>query len=160
MVTTKKQIFRILLVENALFEFGPGLYGPLYAVFVEKIGGTILTTSIAWSIFLITLGAFGFIVSKYIDRFSVKQTTLITSILHGLLILSYAFVSQVWQLYLLQFLIGIVGAINFPVWDAWFTNVQEGEKKGGSFALMHATNNIGRGLASLGGGLSCILCRI
>lgn len=153
MVTAKKHIFRILLVENTLFEFGAGLYGPLYAVFVEDIGGTILTTSIAWSIFLITLGVFGFIVSKYIDRFSIKQTTFITSILHGLLILSYAFVTQVWQLYMLQFLIGVVGAINFPVWDAWFTNMQKGEKRGGSFSLMHATNNIGRGFASLGGGL-------
>lgn len=150
---SKKQVFRILLIENAFFEFGAGLYGPLYAVFVQKIGGTIINTSIAWSIFLISLGVFGFIVSKYIDRFSIKKTTLTTSILHALLILSYAFVSQVWQLYLLQFLIGVIGAINFPVWDAWFTNMQEGKKRGGSFALMHATNNIGRGLASLGGGL-------
>lgn len=146
---TRKLIFRVLLVENMLFEFGAGLYGPIYALYVEDIGGTILTAGIAWSIFLISLGLFGFVVSRFIDSFSIKKVTIITSFLHAALIFCYIFVSTVPQLYLLQFLIGIVGAINFPVWDAWFTHVQEGEKRGGSFALMHATNNLGRGLAAL-----------
>lgn len=146
---TKQQIFRILLIENFLFEFGAGLYGPIYAIYVERIGGTLLTAGIAWSIFLISLGVFGFVVSKFIDRFNIKKVTILTSILHALLIFCYVFVSNVYQLYLLQLLTGIIGAINFPVWDAWFTRMQESEKRGGSFALMHATNNLGRGLAAL-----------
>ncbi len=55
-------------------------------------------------------------------------------------------------MYILQLLMGIVGAINFPAWDAWFTNMQDDSRKGSSFALMHGTNNIGRGLAALVGG--------
>lgn len=148
---TKKQIFTILLIENILFEFGAGLYGPIYAIFTERIGGTIFTAGVAWSIFLIALGLFGFITSRFIDRYSLKRITILTSILHALLIFAYVFVNQIWQLFLLQLLIGIVGAFNFPAWDAWFTNMQENEKKGSSFALMHGTNNIGRGLAALVG---------
>lgn len=150
---TKQQIFKILLVENTLYEFGAGLYGPIYAVFVGEIGGTVLTAGIAWSIFLISLGAFGFVASKFIDRLSLKKATIVTSILHAFLIFGYVFVSQIWQLYLLQLLTGIIGAINFPVWDAWFANMQKGEKRGSGFALLHATNNMGRGLAALGGGV-------
>lgn len=150
---TKQQIVKILLVENTLFEFGAGLYGPIYAVFVGEIGGTVLTAGTAWAIFLISLGVFGFITSKFIDRLSLKKATIATSIIHGFLIFGYVFVSQIWQLYLLQLLIGVIGAINFPVWDAWFTNMQKSERRGESFALLHATNNIGRGFAALGGGV-------
>lgn len=145
----KSQILRILLIENTLFEFGAGLYGPIYAIYVQGLGGTVLTAGIAWSIFLVVLGAFGFVMSGFIDKFSLKKTTIITSILHAVLIFGYIFVSKIWQLYILQFLIGIVAAINYPVWDAWFTHMQEGSKRGSSFALMHATNNIGAGLAAL-----------
>ena len=150
-IETKKQVFLMLLAENILFEFGAGLYGPIYAIYAEKIGGTILTAGIAWSIFLIVLGVFGFVTAKFIDNLSLKKVAITTSVVHAVLILSYVFVSHVWQLYVLQFLIGIVGALNFPAWDAWFTNMQDENKKGASFSLMHATNNIGRGLAAIVG---------
>lgn len=151
-MTIKKKVFTILLIENILFEFGAGLYGPIYAIYTKELGGTILTAGVAWSIFLIALGIFGFISSKFIDRFSLKKMTIITSILHAALIFAYVFVTQIWQLFLLQLLLGIIGAFNFPAWDAWFTNMQEHGKKGSSFALLHGTNNVGRGLAALVGG--------
>ena len=146
---TKKQIFRILLIENIMFEFGAGLYGPIYAIYTEKLGGSILTAGIAWAIFLLVLGVCGFATAKYLDRYSLKKMAIITSILHAVFIFLYVFVSHVWQLFALQLLLGLVGAINFPAWDAWFTKTQDPEKQGSSFALMHGTNNIGRGLAAL-----------
>ena len=65
---------KILLYSNNFWAFGEGMLGPLYAVFAEKIGGSILDISWAWSIYLIVTGALVIIIGKISDdRFSKEK---------------------------------------------------------------------------------------
>ena len=49
---------RILLISSSLWYFGEGLFGPLFAVFAEKIGGDLLDITSAWALYLISTGIF------------------------------------------------------------------------------------------------------
>lgn len=140
---------RLLLAQNAFFEFGAGLFGPIYAIFVERIGGNILDAGIAWAIFLITLGLFEALVSKYIDMFESKKVLIITSIAYSIVVFSYIFVSSVWQLFILQLAAGIILAIDNPAWSSWYAKLQTDRKRGHDFALMYMSNNMARGFAVL-----------
>ena len=60
-----KRELKILLLTSSLFMFAGGLFGPLYAVFVEGIGGNLLTAGSAYSVFAVAAGASIFFISKY-----------------------------------------------------------------------------------------------
>lgn len=140
---------RSLLVQNTFFEFGAGLFGPIYAIFVEKVGGNILDAGIAWAIFLLSMGLFEILVSKFIDRFESKRVLIAASALYAAVIFSYIFVSNVRQLFVLQFIAGIIIAVDNPAWSSWYAMLQEDGKRGHDFALMYMSNNFAQGFAIL-----------
>jgi MFS family permease len=142
---------KILLIQNMFFEFGAGLFGPIYAIFVEQIGGSILDAGIAWGIFLISIGLSEYIVSKFIDRFKQKNILIITSVIYAFVIFSYILVSNVYELFVLQLIAGIVIAIDKPAWSSWYAQLQRKGERGHDFALMYMSNDIAKGIAILFG---------
>lgn len=144
-----KKTIRLLLIQNSFFEFGAGVFGPIYAIFVEKVGGNILDAGIAWAIFLISIGLFEMLVSKYIDSYKSKNILIATSTLYSIVIFSYIFVSNVYQLFILQLIAGIILAVDNPAWSSWYAKLQKDGKRGHDFALMYMSNNLARGFAVL-----------
>ena len=59
---------RTLYLYNGIFVLAGGLFGPLYAVYAQKIGADVFVISLSWSIFLISSTLFTFIVSKFGDK--------------------------------------------------------------------------------------------
>ncbi|MBU2639985.1 MAG: hypothetical protein KKG75_04770, partial [Nanoarchaeota archaeon] len=59
---------KILLMTSALFILAGGLFGPIYAVFVEEIGGDLLTAGAAYSVFAIVTGGIIFFLAKWEDK--------------------------------------------------------------------------------------------
>ena len=59
---------RILLWTNALILMAGAMFGPIYAIFVEKIGGDLMDASIAWSIFALAAGITTFISGHFSDK--------------------------------------------------------------------------------------------
>ncbi len=54
------QTNRILLITSYIGFLTVGLFGPLYAIFVKKIGGDVLEAGVAYGLFSIVSGAFIF----------------------------------------------------------------------------------------------------
>ena len=42
---------KILLIASSLWYFGEGLFGPLFAIYAEKIGGDLLDITWAWAFY-------------------------------------------------------------------------------------------------------------
>ena len=53
-----KRGLKLLLEADGFVLFGFGLLAPIYAIFVEKIGGDVLDAGIAYAIYLFVLGIF------------------------------------------------------------------------------------------------------
>lgn len=117
---------KILLIASSLWYFGEGLFGPLFAIYAEKIGGDLLDITWAWAFYLITTGVFYFLVGKYYNKSKYKKQVMIVGYgLNALLTFCYIFVSNPTELFLLQIGLGIAEALSAPIWDTLFASNME-----------------------------------
>lgn len=113
---------KILLAINLIFVFGASLLGPLYAVFIGKIGGNILTIGWAFSVYMITVGLVAFFSGKLGDIIKEKEYLLaIGFLIRGIGFFLYIFIGTIFHLLLLQFLLGIGEAIANPAFKAIYS---------------------------------------
>ncbi|MCK5710498.1 MAG: MFS transporter [Deltaproteobacteria bacterium] len=99
---------RILLVTNAMILLAGAMLGPIYAIFVEKVGGNLLDASIAVSLFALVAGLSTLISGRYTDK--VKEEGLIVVLgysITGIGNLLYIRVDTIWFLFFIQIIIGL-----------------------------------------------------
>ena len=94
--------YKILLTATLLANFGDNLIGPFYAVFVEKIGGSILDMGYSVTVFSICTGILIIIVGKLSDKINKELITIAGYALYALGSILYLIISSPWQLFVLQ----------------------------------------------------------
>ena len=113
----------------SFFGIAFGMFGPIYAIYVQKIGGDILAVGAAWAIFMITSGVGILLMGRLQDKIkNDKITIIIGNALTSLAYLGYFFVANVTQLFLVQLLLGISMVIKTPASDSFYTKYLEKEK--------------------------------
>src|SRR3989339_136741 len=75
MVINRK--IKLLLYGGGLWFFGEGMFGPLFALFAEKVGGTILDMTWAWATYLIVAGLLYILVGKFTDTYHHKRKIMV-----------------------------------------------------------------------------------
>ena len=63
-----RRILKILILSSFFINLAAGLFGPIYAIFVEEIGGDLLTAGTAYAIFAIASGSLIFMLGKWEDK--------------------------------------------------------------------------------------------
>lgn len=127
---------KILLATNGMYYVAGAMLGPIYALFVEEIGGDLLDASYAFSIFAIVAGITAYFSGKYTDK--IKENELIISLgylIIGLGYFYYIFVDSVPQLFIAQALIGLGGAIYSPAFDAIYSLKLKKGHAGGAWGI-------------------------
>ena len=66
-----------LLYGGNIWYFGEGMLGPLFAIFTERIGGSILEISWAWSTYLIMAGLMHIVIGKITDTYDNKEKVMV-----------------------------------------------------------------------------------
>lgn len=144
---------RILLLSYLISTFSEGIILPIYAVFVQKIGGDILDAGLALGIFLMFEGFFTFFVHK--NRKSHNKE--ISMMFYGWLIwligiLMYLIISNKWTLFSAQIFLALGNALADPIYDEEFASrsgKKEGEKR---WSLFEGGNSFASGISALAGG--------
>ena len=123
------KLSKVLLIASSLWYFGEGLFGPLFAVYAEKMGGDILDITEAWAAYLIATGVFYVLVGKIINKSKYKKQVMIFGYaLNALLTFGYIFVYDTKTLLIIQVGLGIAEALSTPIWDSLFaTNLEDTE---------------------------------
>ena len=112
---------KVLFVSNAIYMFAALLLGPLYAVYVQKIGGGILLVSISTAVFYVASTLFLLFVARFGDRVREKELMLVASyIIRGLGFLSYIFIRSALFLILVQVLFGLAESLGTPTFGTLF----------------------------------------
>jgi Na+/melibiose symporter-like transporter len=111
-------LYRILLLAYTTSSFSEGIILPIYAIFVQRIGGDVLDAGFAMGIFLITDGIFTILIHRL--KWNRKQRTMLMIIgwivwIAG--ICMYLFISNLEMLFLTQFLTALGNAIANPIFD-------------------------------------------
>jgi MFS family permease len=145
---------QILLIASSLWYFGEGLFGPLFAIYAEKIGGDLLDITWAWAFYLITTGIFYFLIGKYLNNSNYKKHVMISGYaLNALLTFCYMFVSNPTQLFLLQIGLGFAEALSAPIWDSLFASNMEDTENTFHWGLASGHTHLVSGIAIAIGGL-------
>lgn len=145
---------RILLGVNAAVLFAGAMLSPIYAIYVEKIGGSLLDASIAGGIFAFVTGVVSLISGHYTDK--VKQNELIIALgffILGLGYFFYLFVNSVLSLFCVQVVIGFGQAISSPSYDAVYSKHLDGRKSGRQWAAWEAMAYITTAIGAIAGGI-------
>lgn len=98
---------RILLITNGLILLSGAMLGPIYALFVEEIGGSLLDASFAGALFALAAGITTLIAGRYADKTKRSEYVVATGYLvMGLGFILYTQVRSIWFLFAVQLLIG------------------------------------------------------
>lgn len=145
---------RILIASNTTLIFVLGLFGPFYAVFIQRIGGTIAMAGLSWAVFGIVTGTLTLFFSRY--GLKVKEQELLISLgyaLRSVTFLSYAFMDNLPQLILTQVVWGLSVAIGTPAFDSVFSSHTDKQDGIAQWAAWEGLSSIASGLAALVGGI-------
>src|SRR3989344_1320442 len=124
-----KKELKILLITYCFSTFAFSMLSPIYAIFVEKIGGGVLEASYAISIFTFSSGVLIYLVSRLEDQFKHQEYLLsLGYLLNAIAFFLYLFVSKPVHLYFIEILFGVAIAVLSPVYDGLYSkNLDKGK---------------------------------
>ncbi len=118
---------RTLFIAAQLSAFSQGLLAPLFAVFVQSIGGTAVSIGGAWALFQIMSGIVIIGLGRVLgDGLRCRMLVLITGYAaNAILCFVYPFVHAMHQLVVLQLLQGAALALTNPTWSSLFAHYSQ-----------------------------------
>ncbi len=148
-----KKTYKILLTASLLANFADNLIGPFYAVFVERIGGSILDIGFTVTVFGICTGVLMIIIGKLSDRLNKELITVFGYGFYALGSLLYLFISSPLQLFGLQVIFALGTACLAAPLTALFARYIQKGKEGAQWGLEGGGAYIAVGIASFIGTL-------
>jgi len=144
---------KLLIFSDIFVLTGFGLLSPILAIFIKDnlIGGTILAAGIASGIFLITHSILQ-IIFAYVfnpkDRIwmLIAGTAVIAIVPFG-----YIFSTQIYHIYIVEFLYGVGAAFAYPSWSSLFTSNLEKGRRGLQWSIYSSSVGIGTAIAAATG---------
>lgn len=152
-------VIRIMIISDVIWMSALGLLGPIFALFVVEFidGGNAIVAGTATAIFLITKSLLQIPVATLIDKIRGEKDDywflVAGSTLAALLPILYLFINTPFELYTVQFLIGIVTAVTFPSYMAIFTRHIDTHKEGTEWGVYFTLVDLGAAAAASIGGV-------
>jgi MFS family permease len=143
---------KILISSSFTYNIASASFGPLYAIFVEKIGGGILEASGVYAAQAITIGILIFLLGKIEDRIDKRKILILGYFMQFVGIASYIFVQNVAQLFVVQIYLGIAAAITIPAFDAFYSSSLDRGKESSEWSIWESGTRIIAALAAIAGG--------
>lgn len=130
------------------------MFGPLYSVFVVEVGGSFFHASSTWAAYMFTAGFLMFLCSKYEDSLKNKRVFLIVGyFVLAFGALSFAFVSSVEHVYLVQIINALGVGIVDPILKASYGKYEDKGKEAQEWALFDGGDKILIAIAAFLGGI-------
>jgi len=149
-----KKELKILLIASALTSLAGGLFGPIYAVFVQEIGGDLLTAGGAFSIFSIIAGVMIYFISQWEDRVKHQERLIVAGYALGSLgYLGYLFVQSPMHLFGVQVILGVATAVGTGAYDGVYSRNMDKGKFASEWGMWEAMYYIVVGISALAGGI-------
>ncbi|MBU0731756.1 MFS transporter [Patescibacteria group bacterium] len=147
-----KRPLKVILGTNALVILAGALLTPIWAIYVEGIGGDILTAGFAYAIFLIVAGVVIVVFGKLEDKIKRKDLVVVVSYaIMGVGFFCYLLVKSPWQLFIVQAIIGLGEAIYIPALNALYDRFIEEKKAASQWGSWDGMIYIVAGVAAISG---------
>lgn len=144
---------KALFISNSIYVFAALLLGPLYAVYVQKIGGGVLLVSVSTAVFYVSSTIFLLFVARWGDRIREKEMMLVVSyVIRGLAFLSLIFIDSALSLILIQLLFGLAESLGTPTFGALFAKHVDKKEEVMEYSDWAMVSNLVMALGTILGG--------
>lgn len=144
---------KLFIIANSFFILALGMFGPIYAIFVQEIGGDVLAAGFAWAIFMITSGIGIFFMGKIVDKAQREKPILMAGYgITSIGFLGYYFVSNIYHLFAVQILLGLGYVMISPSANSFYTKYLEKGKFASQWSMWESSYFIITGIAAVIGG--------
>ncbi len=119
----RNRVLTYLIYSDVMLISAISLTSPIFSLFITEdlVGGTIASTGVAATMFLLTKSALQLPSSNWADKHGKKNAILIGTFIIALASLGYYFSVDIYQLYLMQMFYGVGAALSYPAWLALFS---------------------------------------
>jgi len=149
-----RKILKILLISNALWSFAEGMFGPLFALFADRVGGNVLAITWAWAGYLVVKGLTSIVVGKVSDKYMSKETLIVFGFaLNALLTFGYLLVNSRTSLFLVESGLGLAAALALPTWSSLFARYTGKSKNGWAWGMASGTDDFVTAIGIVLGGM-------
>ncbi|MEK7108266.1 MAG: MFS transporter [Patescibacteria group bacterium] len=154
-------VIRFLTLSEIVWGGARGLLGPIFAIFIVDYiqGGNAAVIGTAAAIFLITKSVFQMPAATIIDRIRGEKDDFWimfgASVLSALVPLLYLIINTPMELYLVEFVYGVLFAITVPSYMAIFTRHIDHQKEGTEWGVYFTLTDLSSALtAAIGGAIA------
>ena len=144
--------YRLYLAASVITSFAGGIFGPFYILFVRQKGGGIENFGVAMGLLLLFQSLMSYFAGRYSDKFGRKPLFLLEGYLSGFVVLFYLFVGQIWQLYALQIINGLLAGIHGTAEVSFLGDITKFGSRGERVGKFHATTGVVAALAMMASG--------
>lgn len=131
---------KLLLLSESLIILSAAMLGPIYALYVEAIGGGILEASWAVGTYSFVTGIVLYAFSKFEDKMKEKELALVLGyFILGIGYFSYLLVHSISTLLITQVILGLGSAIYVPAYDGLYSihlNRRKAASQWGTWEMM------------------------
>ncbi len=145
---------RLLLITDSFILISSAMFGPIYAIFVQEIGGGILEASWAVAVFSFITGISLYFFARFEDQMKEQELALV----FGYFVLAigyfgYLFVHSLPSLLLMQAILGIGKAVYTPAYDGLYSIHLDRKKAASQWGAWEMMAYIISGIGAVVGGL-------
>jgi MFS family permease len=146
--------FRLLLLSTSVSTFVGSILGPFYILYVKNLGGTLENFGLAFGLMAIAQSFTYYFIGKYSDKFGRKPFLVFSNVLAAATILAYVFIRSVLQLFTVQVIYGIEGAIWGISEMAFLGDVTKKKSRGSKIGKYKTIIGFLSGIAIIIGGIA------
>ncbi len=117
---------KLLLFGWGIWYLGEGMFGPLFAIFAERVGGDILDVVWARAAYLVMSGIMYIVVGRLTDKYNNKEKVMIYGYaLNTLCTFGYLLVNSPVDLFVVQIWLGLASAMATPTREALYAKNED-----------------------------------
>lgn len=144
---------KILLATNSLILFAGAMIGPIYALYVQKIGGDLLDASFTAGLFALVAGISVLLFGRFSDKVKENELLIVAGyLIMGIGFLLFIFVNSIFFLLIVQIILGFGEAVYSPAFDALYSKHLDGNKSGSQWGVWESMNYFTFAISAVIGG--------
>lgn len=153
---------KFLILSDVVFVSAKGLLGPVFALFVEGyiVGANAAVVGIAATVYLLSKSLLQIPFARLMDKIKGERDDFlimfIGTLFSAVVPLAYLFIHTPFQLYFVEFLLGIGAAMAFPSFMAIFTRHIGKDREGVEWGIYFTLADLGSALAAAVGGILAV----
>lgn len=148
----KQKSMKWLTIAQSIVLFGTGIVFPFYIIFIRKIGANFTEFGIAYALFALSSAIVHKFIGKSSDKFGRKIFLLLNSWGVAVLFLLFPIVTNIIQVYVLQIILGVFGAMQKTSEKSIVADFTDGKERGRHIGVYHGWIAIFSALAVVAGG--------